>query len=133
MFDAIINRQRDLLIIHFSEAVDREQTRESVERVKALTANLKPGFTVITDMGRLKHMDFDCAQDVGELMDLCNKAGVSHVCRVIPSREVDIGWNIISRFHYDEESVRINTYPTFYQAMKSLILEAQEEKPQPAR
>lgn len=121
MFDAITNRKGNLLIIHFSDNVDQEQTRECLELLKSLSEELKPGFTAITDLGRLEHMDFECAEDIGRIMDLCNEAEVAHICRVIPNSEVDIGWNIISRFHYDESRVTIETFPTFYRAMKSLI------------
>lgn len=121
MFDATTNRQGNLLIVHFSGAVDREQTRQCVELVRPLIQELKPGFTVITDLGRLEHMDLDCAEDVGKIMDLCNEAKVAHVSRVIPNSEVDIGWSILSRFHYDEEHVTIKTFPSFYKAMKTLM------------
>jgi len=121
MFDATTNKRGDLLIIHFSEVVDRGQTHQSVELVRSLMPGIQPGFTVITDMGRLTRMDFDCAEDVGKLMDLCNEAKVAQICRVIPNPDVDIGWNILSQFHYDIEKVRINTYPSFYKAMKALI------------
>lgn len=121
MFDAITNKDRDLLIIHFSEVVDRQQTRKSVERVQSLIQGIKPGFTVISDLGRLTHMDFDCAEDVGKLMDLCNQARVARICRVSPKPDVDIGWSILSHFHYDTHRVHINTYPSFYRAMKALI------------
>lgn len=121
MFDAITNRQNDLLIIHLSGTVDREQTSECLELVRPLVQNLKPGFTVITDMGRLEHMELECAENLGKIMDLCNDAKVAHVCRVIPNADIDIGWNILSHFHYDKKYVSIETFPTFYRAMKSLL------------
>ena len=129
MFDATTNRAGDLLIIHFSGSVDREQSSQCVELVRKLIPEVKPGFTAITDLGRLEHMDLDCAQDVGLLMDICNEAKVANVCRVIPNSEVDIGWNILSRFHYDEDHVSIKTFPSFYKAMKTLI-EAEKEDQQ---
>ena len=121
MFDATTNRAGNLIIIHFSGSVNQKESGQCVELVRTLLSDLKPAFTVITDLGRLEHMEFKCAEDVGKIMDLCNDAGVAHVCRVIPNQDVDIGWNIISRFHYDEGSVKIETFPTFYRAMKTLI------------
>ena len=121
MFDATTNRDGNLIIIHFSGSVDRDQSSQCYELVRSLIGQLKSGFTVITDLGRLEYMEFECAEDVGKIMDLCNEAGVKHVCRVIPNSEVDIGWNILTRFHYDEDHVSIETFPTFYQAMKTLI------------
>lgn len=121
MFDAIVNKKGTLLIVHFSEIVDRDQTRRTLERVRDLIKNTRPGFTVITDLGRLNHMDFECTEDIGQIMDLCNTAKAARVFRVIPNESVDIGWKILSHFHYDQETVLINTYPTFYQAMKSYL------------
>jgi anti-anti-sigma regulatory factor len=123
MYDAIANKQGNLLIIQYSGTVNRKETGKCVELVRSLIPGLKPGFTVITDLGRLTHMDFDCAQDLGTVMDMCNNAGVAYIRRVVPPPDADIGWNIISRFHYDEDNVSIKTYPSFYQAVKTLILE----------
>ena len=128
MFDAITNQKGNLLIIHFSERVDRDQTSQCLELIHSLMSDLNPGFTAITDLGRLEHMDFECAEDIGKIMDLCNNAQVAHICRVIPNSEVDIGWNIISRFHYDEKRVTIETFPTFYRAMKSIITSGKESQ-----
>ena len=123
MIDAITNSQGNLLIVHYSDSVNREETQKCIDLVRSLLPNLAPGFTVITDLGRLLHMDFECAGDLGVVMDLCNKAGVAKIRRAIPKPEVDIGWNIISRFHYNDADVSINTYPTFFQAMKSFLLD----------
>lgn len=119
VFDAIINQQGDLLVVHFSEAVDTGQTGQCVELVRGLIAKAKPGFTIIADLGGLTHMDFECTKDLGVLMDIFNRAKVARICRVIPNPDVDIGWNILSRFHYDLKTVEIHTYPSFFQAMKA--------------
>jgi len=121
VFDAIINKQGDLLIIHFSERVDTKQTSQCVELVRGLVTGAEPGFTIIADLGRLTHMDFECARDLGVLMDIFNRAKVARVCRIIPDPDIDIGWNILSKFHYDPKSVEIHTYPSFYQAIKVVI------------
>jgi hypothetical protein len=122
MFDAITNSQGTLLIIHYSDSVNRKETSQCVELVRSFLPKLKPGFTVIVDLERLVHMDVDCAEDLGKVMDLCNQAKVNHIRRALPNPKVDIGLNIISRFHYDEQHVSIKTYPSFYQAMKSFLL-----------
>lgn len=121
MFDAIINPKGSLLVIHYSGSVNREETRQAAERVRSLLPRLKPGFTIISDLGRLEHMDFECAEDLGGIMDSCNEAGVAHIRRIMPKPEVDIGWNIISHFHYDEDKVSIKSYSSFFHAMKELI------------
>ena len=121
MIDAITNNQGNLLIVHYSDSVNRHETSRCVELVRSLLPQLQPGFTVITDLGRLEHMDMECASDLGAVMELCKKAGVATVRRAIPNPSVDIGWNIISRFHYGNSPVTINTYPSFFQAMKAFF------------
>ena len=123
MIDSIINKEGTLLIVHFSESVDKKEAEQCYELVSTLIPKTQPGFTVITDLGRLNHMDFDCAGPVGAIMDLCNQAKVARVCRVIPNPEVDIGYSILTKFHYDTALVKVQTFPSFFQAMKSLIQE----------
>lgn len=121
MFDAITNPSGTLLVIHFSDIVEKEQTKQAVTRIQKLMEQIQPGFTTITDLGRLTHMDFECAEDIGQIMDICNRAKVAQVYRVIPSPDVDIGWQILTHLHYDQASVRINSYPSLYQAMKCYL------------
>lgn len=78
---------------------------------------------MITDLGKLRHMDYECAHFVSAIMDLCNKAQVAHVYRVIPNAQIDIGWNIMSKFHYDTSKVHIETFPTFFLAIKKFLVE----------
>jgi len=52
-------------------------------------------------------------------MDLLNKQGVSTVVRVIPDPRKDIGFNILSLFHYRPD-VQIVTCETLEEAMKVL-------------
>ena len=123
MFDAIINPEGDLIIVHFSGNVDVDESEQCYQHVKSMVHKAKPGFTAITDLESLTHMDYECTQHVSAIMDLFNEAQVSHVYRIIPDTQIDIGWNIMSQFHYDGKSVRTQTVPTFYEAMKSMFAE----------
>lgn len=123
MFDSIVNSDGDLLIVHFSESVDRSQSEQCYQLVKSIIEDTHPGFTVITDLGKLKHMDYTCADFVSGIMDLCNSAQVANVYRVIPNTQIDIGWNIMSKFHYDASKVHIEIFPTFFLAIKKFLVE----------
>jgi hypothetical protein len=52
-------------------------------------------------------------------MDLCNKKGIALVVRVIADPRKDIGFNILSIFHY-RRGVRIVTVETLDEGLKAL-------------
>lgn len=110
-----------LTIIH-SQHVRVEEMRRCLGTVRSLMDKLKPGFLLLADLSTLESMDASCAPELGAIMDLCTERGVSTVVRVIPDRNKDIGFNLISRFHYDPQ-VRMQTYETLAEAIKSLLAE----------
>ena len=123
MFDAIIDPDGNLVIVHFSDTVDQSQSEDCCRLVKSFISKAKPGFTGITDLGLLKHMDFECTPHVSEIMDLFNEALVAKAYHVTPNKEIDIGWNIMSKFHYNNDSVSIKTFPNFFQSMKAVMVD----------
>ena len=96
------------LKITFSESVDPDQTESSLRKVKALLAEVAPGFILVTDLTRLESMDLACERWIDQAMDACNRAGVHKVVRIVPRPEKDIGFGIMSLFHYGPK-VRIVT------------------------
>jgi hypothetical protein len=64
-------------------------------------------------------MDLDCVPPLEGLMDLCRQAGVAMVVRVIPDPHKDIGFNILSVFHYPRR-VKIVTCETMEEAQSAL-------------
>ena len=52
-------------------------------------------------------------------MKLCNAKQIGTVVRVIPDPTKDIGFNIMSRFHYSPE-VKLRIYDNLAEAVKSL-------------
>jgi len=67
-------------------------------------------------------MGASCAPELGAIMDLCSGKGVSTVVRVIPDRNKDIGFNLISRFHLQRQ-VKARTYASLAEAIKRLLAE----------
>ena len=113
------DKTKNLLTIRYSGSVVPEETRRSTERVKTLVAELKPGFRLLTDLSGLATMDVACLPHIKGNMDLCNRKGISKVVRVIPDPEKDIGFNILSLFHY-RHGIPIITCETAAEAMKAL-------------
>jgi hypothetical protein len=62
-------------------------------------------------------MDISASSFIEKVMDLLNKSGVSRVIRIIPDQEKDIGFNIMSLFHYSDQ-VAVHTYKSYSEAEK---------------
>jgi anti-anti-sigma regulatory factor len=119
MFDVETDPANQVLKIAFSAAVDVEQAQRCVEEVKVCLNSMPKGYRLLTDLTGLESMETGCAQYIRQAMDLCNKKGVALVVRVIPDPHKDIGFNILSIFHY-RRGINIVTVETPSEAMKVL-------------
>ena len=102
-----------------AKRVGPEETKRAVATLQGLLADLAPGFRLLTILSDLEEMDIACVPDVKKMMDFCNKKGVETVVRVIPDPHKDIGFNILSLFHY-RRRVHIITCETLGDALKQL-------------
>ncbi len=85
------------------------------DEVERLLPQTCAGFTVLTDLSGLDSMDLDCVPHITRMMDLSRASGIGMVVRVIPDRDKDIGFNILSIIHY-RRGVRIVTCETLVEA-----------------
>ena len=119
MFQAEVDKTKNLLRVTYAQRVGPEETKRAAETAQRLLADLQPGFRLLTDLSRLEEMELACVPHIRKLMDLCNKKGVDAVVRVIPDPHKDIGFNILSLFHY-RRRVRIVTCETLAEALSAL-------------
>ena len=112
-----INR---LIKISWSENVSADEVRECAEQLGALTADIRPGFRVLTDLTGLESMDPTGASYIAAMMDLVAAKQVGLIVRVIPDPHKDIGLHILSYFHYGSQ-VQIMTYQNLTDALQSLL------------
>jgi hypothetical protein len=119
MFQVEIDKAENLLKIIYAQHVGPEDTKGVAERASALLADVRPGFRLLADLSGLEAMDLACVPHIERMMDLCDKQGVEAVVRVIPDPQKDIGFNILSLFHY-RRRVKIVTCETLAEAMKAL-------------
>lgn len=91
------------LVITFSGNFDLAQGEQFLKGIYGIVPKLAKGFSVLTDLSLLEHMDINAGLYIERVMDLLNKGGVTKVVRVIPDQEKDIGFNIMSLFHYSPE------------------------------
>lgn len=89
-----------ILRIRFCGEVLPEHVKVEVDRLAQQIALLGAGFAMVTDLSELENMDLDCAPHLTRLMDLCRAAGLDRVVRIIPDPRKDIGFNVLSQFHY---------------------------------
>jgi len=119
MIEPRIDKPANQLRICFSGRVDVQETRRWRGKLQELLSELQPGFKLVTDLTELASMDPECAGEIRGFMDLCNAKGVSLIVRVIPDPHKDIGFNILSLFHY-RHGQRIVTCETLAEAERIL-------------
>ena len=118
MIKSTYDAKRNAVIIEFEGHVDASQSEQFLADVQK-TLPKAQGFSVLTDLTALEKMDRDVQGTVTEVMDILNAHGVGRVVRVIPDSGKDIGFNILSVFHYSK-GVKILTLESREEALKKL-------------
>ncbi|HZL42613.1 MAG TPA: hypothetical protein VFD66_04980 [Verrucomicrobiae bacterium] len=95
-----VDKPGTLLTMTFSGRVTPEETARNETKIISALTKIKPGFRLLTDLSALELMDPACLPYLAKVMDLCSEKGISEVIRVIPDVHKDIGFNILSLFHY---------------------------------
>ncbi len=119
MFDVEIDKSKNLLKLKFALNFTAEEAKQWLEKTRVYLSRLKPGFFILTDISTLDNMDYAAGKYIDSIMDACNKKGVSKVVRIIPDKRKDIGFNIMSIFHY-KSNVQIVNCETVDEALKHL-------------
>jgi hypothetical protein len=116
-----INKVKRLLYLNYIGHVKASELKEERCSGKALLAELPAGIKVLADLSRLESMDAESTVEIGKMMEMCDEKGVEIVVRVIPDPSKDIGFSILSMFHY-KKRIRSVTCETLDEAGKALEL-----------
>lgn len=119
MFLVTSNKAKRLLLLSYIQQVTPEELRRGHEDIKALLTDLKPGFRLLVDFGRLESMDLACRTELGRIMDLADQSGAGLLVRVIPDPSKDIGLDILTIFHYRHHP-QVVTCKNMAEAVKKL-------------
>ena len=111
--------QRNTLEIHFHGSFCTDEGKELVADLSRKINELKPGFKLLTDLSQLRDMDIEAHKSIDEIMELCNYHEVSKIVRVIAKDTRDIGFNIMSLFHYSHRVI-IHTCESLEKAKQEL-------------
>jgi anti-anti-sigma regulatory factor len=110
-----------LLTISWAGHVDSEESRRCCEEIRKHMADIQPGGRVLTDLSGLEFVDQECAVHIDRIMDLFHRRGVDTVTRIIPNPYKDVGFNIMSLFHYHyRHGVQIMTCKSMEEARRIL-------------
>lgn len=113
------NQHKRLLSLTYSGTVEFEEAKRCRAEIEAMLPAIGPGFTLLTDLSGLDTMDYACVDEVRAMMDTFREHGVAHVVRVIPDRRKDIGFTIMSYFHYGR-GVTVQTVDTLADGLKAV-------------
>ena len=114
-----VNPEKQLLTLSYSQRVDVEDMERGVQEIKDALTKMQPGFRVLNNLSALEVMEPGCAEYIVEIMKACNAKQIGAVVRIIPDPTKDIGFSIMSRFHYSPE-VELRIYDNLADAVKSL-------------
>jgi hypothetical protein len=123
MYLVELDRSRRLLVISAAQHVTADEARKTVEELRVLLKDISPGFRVLADFRWLESMDAAAAQHIAAIMDLLREKHVASVVRVMPDPHKDIGFNILSQFHYSPE-IRVKTFERLVDALQALMDES---------
>ena len=119
-FEVSVNLTTNLLRVRLSGSIDAPCMKACVDEIARQLPALQASFKSYTDLSGIQSMDTACVPEVERMMDLCREKGVAIVVRVIPKHSKDVGFNILSLFHYPKK-VRILTCPTVAEAERALV------------
>jgi hypothetical protein len=115
------NLPRQILLLTFIGHVRASELAASQQELETFLSQLSPGFTLITDLTSLDLLERDSLDQIARSMDLCNQRGVGLIVRIIPDPLKDIGFSILSVFHYPNRP-RMATCKNMQEAASALGL-----------
>ncbi len=93
-------RETNVLRVAFEGQVGRHDFDEMERDLPSIFRCLQPDFALLTDLSEVKEIEYSCAGAIGKLMEQLVEAGAGRVVRVVPDPRKDIGFGILSAFHY---------------------------------
>src|SRR2546430_9038532 len=122
MYSVETDRSKRLLVISAAGEVTKKEVEIVALRVREMMKEVTPGFRVLTDFRWLDRMEPAAAKHIAEIMDAVAEKEVGIVVRVIPDPRKDIGFNILSQFHYGPKT-KLATFESLAEALSALLEE----------
>ena len=111
---------RNVITVKIWEDFNVKEAEALHAQLEQILPRCKKSFKLLTDLSLLENMDQVAHRTIEKSMELFNRYGISKVIRVIPDPAKDIGFNIMSLFHYSRD-VKIHTCQSIEEAQKYLV------------
>ena len=105
------DKKQNRITLTYEGDVNAEEVEELYLKLQDLMPKCRRGFTVLADLSPANSVTKDSIPFIKKIMDLLNEHGISEIIRVIPDPEKDIGFSILSVFHYGK-GVKVVTCQT---------------------
>jgi len=105
MIKARYDQEHNAVMIEFEGKIDAAQAEQFYPEIQKIVPKHGKGFKLLSDFTKLDEMDMEVRGTIKKTMDFFNQQGVTEIIRVIPKPEQDIGFGIMSIFHYSKEVV----------------------------
>ncbi|MCR4337315.1 MAG: STAS domain-containing protein [Candidatus Omnitrophica bacterium] len=103
MIKASYDPEYNVVIVEFEGRIDAAQAEQFFSDIEKVLPKHGKSFKLLTDLSLLQSMDPNVRGTIKKAMDFFNAKGVTQVVRVIPHPDQDIGFKIMSLFHYSKE------------------------------
>lgn len=103
MIKTTYDAKYNAVVIEFAGKVNAAQAEQNLLDIPRAIPKNKKSFNVLVDLSELESMDLTVQGPITKAMDLLNARGVAVVVRVIPDPAKDIGFSILSVFHYSRK------------------------------
>ena len=121
------NKTNNTISIKIESSFDLQQAEQLHVEIERIIPEVKKGFTVLTDLTSLQKMDLESRGSITKSMDLFNEYGIAEIIRVVPDMAKDLGFNIMSLFHYSRD-VKMHTFGSLEEATKHINLHKKRSK-----
>jgi hypothetical protein len=119
MYSVEADTKGKLIVITGTGAVTKNDVEAVARKIREILQDLAPGFVLLCDFRWMTSMDPGATPLIAAIMDMLAERRVRAVVRVLPDPRKDIGFNILSLFHYGPET-EILTFETLAEAIQNL-------------
>ena len=119
MINVRCDKQYKALVFEFEGRITLADEAPLMAQLKEILPAKCRSFTILTDISNVESWEPGIQQAVKRIMDFLNAQGVHKIIRVVPDQRKDIGFNIMSIFHYAPE-VKVLTVPSREEAFARL-------------
>lgn len=95
-----VDPARNLVRFSFAGDIGAKEIKLYEKSIEEALATVPRGFFLLADLTDLNSMDLLCVPYISRTMDRFRRHGVARIVRIIPDHRKDIGFSILSLFHY---------------------------------